>query len=270
MAVTEVCGDPWLASYRHLLTSHGLSPQNTLNSALAQDAGQRPALFSLAQVLANPELLENQLLENYPDACHPRMHKARVSVLHQSLALQVIAPRVLRLFRDGVCTPLNPDRIFLCPLELADAPSRWVNLNDGQTPLAPEAFIEITADQMQAWYPAFRQFFGVSPGAYWSSVGLALGAPFSAVWNQVDPEALCALATSWLARFECEANRYIDWIPAEFSQQRCALPQRRGCCLKYLLPEGGYCGTCGIYRKQRMKEAELAPCPNVISKPRKR
>lgn len=92
MAVTEVCGDHWLASYRQLLTGHGLSPQNTLNSALAQDAGQRPALFSLAQVLARPELLENQLLEDYPDACHPRMHKARVSVLHQSLALQVIAP----------------------------------------------------------------------------------------------------------------------------------------------------------------------------------
>ncbi len=252
MAVTEVSGDPWLASYHHLLARHELKRHDALNGALAQSSDQPGELFSLAQILAKPALLEEQVLRDYPDAEHPRLRKARISVLHQSLALQVIAPRVIELFRDGVSAPLNPDRIFLCSLESSDAPSRWRHLSDDRAPLAPGAFIDTTTDQVRAWYPVFRQHFGVSPGAYWSSVGLALSAPFSAVWNQVDPDALCALATSWLARFECDANRYIDWIPAEFSQQRCALPQRRGCCLKYLLPGGGYCGTCGIYRRDRI------------------
>lgn len=246
-------GTDSLADYHNLLARHGLERNSLLTSALVPTNRQQPALFSLAQLLDTPSRLEKQVLEDYPDAEHPRLRRARVSVLHQSLALQIIGPLVIRLFRDGSSIDLNPERIFLCRKDSSSEElSRWHYSASNQERQEPDEFIRVLGKQMQHWYPVFRRQFGVSPGSYWSSVGLALGAPYSLVWNQVDADELCRQASGWLTRFECEANRYIDWIPAQFSQQRCAIPQRRGCCLKYLLPEGGYCGTCGIYRKERM------------------
>lgn len=256
-------GAVWLADYQRLLARHNLDPSALLNSALTPDTPQQPALFSLAQLLIEPTLLEHQVREECSGAGHPRIQKACVSVLHQSLALQIIGPMVIRLFRDGVGTALDPHRVFLYEDNPAavSAP-RWHHLTENDVPLSPDDFAQTLSEQMRSWYPVFRQYFGVSPGAYWSSVGLALSAPYSVVWNLVDPDRLCQQASRWLSRFDCDANRYIDWIPAEFSQQRCAIPQRRGCCLKYLLPEGGYCGTCGIYRRERMdslKTSEAGP-----------
>lgn len=246
-------GTDSLADYHNLLARHGLDRNSLLTSALVPTNRQQPALFSLAQLLDTPSRLEKQVLEDYPDAEHPRLHRARVSVLHQNLALQIIGPLVIRLFRDGSSIDLNPERIFLIrESSSSEELSRWHYSASDQERLEPDEFIRVLGKQMQHWYPVFRRQFGVSPGSYWSSVGLALGAPYSLVWNQVDADELCQQASAWLTRFECEANRYIDWIPAQFSQARCAIPQRRGCCLKYLLPEGGYCGTCGIYRKERM------------------
>ncbi|WP_029653169.1 (2Fe-2S)-binding protein [Marinobacter daepoensis] len=256
-------GELWLADYEHLLASHNLNPSELLNSALAPDTTRQPALFSLAQLLDDPALLEQQVRDECPAAGHPRMHKACVSVLHKNLSLQIIGPMVIRLFRDGVGTALDPHQVFLCKDDPTPAGTpRWHHLTEHDVPLGPDDFAQALAEQMRSWYPVFRQDVGVSPGAYWSSVGLALGAPYSLVWNQVDPDLLCQQASRWLSGFDCDANRYIDWIPAEFSQQRCAIPQRRGCCLKHRLPEGGYCGTCGIYRKDRMdslKTSEAGP-----------
>lgn len=246
-------GTDSLADYHNLLARHGLDRNSLLTSALVPANRQQPALFSLAQLLDTPSRLEKQVLEDYPDAEHPRLHRARVSVLHQNLALQIIGPLVIRLFRDGSSINLNPERIFLIREGYSSEElSRWHYSASDQERLEPGEFIRVLGKQMQHWYPVFRRQFGVSPGSYWSSVGLALGAPYSLVWNQVSADELCQQASAWLTQFECEANRYIDWIPAQFSGARCAIPQRRGCCLKYLLPEGGYCGTCGIYRKERM------------------
>ncbi|WP_417548593.1 (2Fe-2S)-binding protein [Marinobacter segnicrescens] len=246
-------GTDSLADYHNLLARHGLDRNSLLTSAPVPANRQQPALFSLAQLLDTPSRLEKQVLEDYPDAEHPRLHRARVSVLHQNLALQIIGPLVIRLFRDGSSIDLNPERIFLCRKDSSSEElSRWHYSASDQERLESDEFIRVLGKQMQHWYPLFRQQFGVSPGSYWSSVGLALGAPYSLVWNQVNVDELCQQASAWLTRFECEANRYIDWIPAQFSHQRCAIPQRRGCCLKYLLPEGSYCGTCGIYRKERL------------------
>lgn len=252
MAGAEPSSYDCLAAYQQLLQAHDLDPAQVLNAPQVPEPGDHPALLSLAQILVQPELVEQRIRQYFPDAEHPRTRKARVTVLHQSLALQIIGPQVIRLFRDGVSTPLTPEHLFLYPPQSPQETAHWHHAVDTPPPVSPATFLEKTADQMQAWYPVFRQSLGISPGAYWSSVGLALGAPFSLIWNQVDPDALCALATGWLAQFRCDANRYIDWIPADFSQQRCAIPQRRGCCLKYILAEGGYCGTCGIYRKERM------------------
>ncbi|MCK7543965.1 (2Fe-2S)-binding protein [Marinobacter bryozoorum] len=247
-------GTDRLADYHNLLARHHLDRNALLKRTLSAANRQQPALFSLAQLLANPSLLAKQVLEDYPETEHPRLHRARVSVLHQSLALQIIGPLVIQLFRDGSSIELNPERILLCREDSSvEGHSRWHHAAGSQERLEPDEFIRVLSNQMQHWYPVFRQHFGVSPGSYWSSVGLALGAPYSLVWNQVDADELCRQASGWLTRFECEANRYIDWIPTHFSQQRCAIPQRRGCCLKYLLPEGGYCGTCGVHRKERMR-----------------
>ena len=262
MAVPEPHAEHLISGFHSLLENHRLAPHTVLTEAVPEPT-DRPTLFSLAEVLEQPETLSHQVLSDHPDAITPRMRVARLSVLHQNLALQVIAPLVTRLFRDGATAPVNPSHVWLSPKEETEG-ARWAPLptySDESERLRAGAFIAHTSHQMQAWYPVFRKHFGVSPGAYWSSVGLALGMPFSLVWNRVNPEALCTLASAWLAQFECEANRYIDWIPAYLEAQpdaqQCAIPQRRGCCLKYLLPEGGYCGTCGIYRKARL--AALSP-----------
>lgn len=257
MAVPEVYvpGNCWSERYEALLAASGLNARTILNGALQPASGERRGLFSLAQCLEQPAILTQQIMQDYPETGGRQAVRAHVSVLQQDLALSVIAPLTLKLFRDGAAPLPNPDRIFLAPMGNADAgvTGRWFQV-PGE-PVVDEAVFVRTVGRLTAtWYPVFRHELGVSPGAYWSSIGLGVGAPFSAVWNLAEPEALCAQAQAWLAMFRNDTNRFIDWIPAIFGDQQTAIPQRKGCCLKYLLPGGGYCGTCGIYRKQRLAD----------------
>lgn len=87
--------------YHQLLRSTGLDARQVLSGALAPFEAPRPALRSLAQYLAQPEQLHQQLREEQPDATTPRLQRAYLSVLQQDLALQVIAPLTLRLFRTA-------------------------------------------------------------------------------------------------------------------------------------------------------------------------
>jgi FhuF-like iron-sulfur protein len=248
----------WVDQYDQLLQINGLDRGSVLSDALQYEPGERPAVLALAQCLDQPALLIDQVKTDYPQASDSRAVRARISVLQQDLALNVIAPLTLRLFRDGQAPLPDPRHIFLASFNGAgtsngeEAPaSRWY-----QTPDLPavgeKTFVRSLGKQARDWYPMFRQKLGISPGAYWSSIGLGLGAPFSAVWNLAEPAALCDFAQRWLGEFRNDANQFIDWIPAVFDGQITAIPQRKGCCLKYLLPEGGYCGTCGVYRKERL------------------
>ncbi|TYC59307.1 hypothetical protein FMN52_07315 [Marinobacter sp. BW6] len=243
---------PWAREYSLLLSQSGLDGESVVNEALQASADARPGLFSLAQCLEQPSLLARQVATDYPDSAGPRALRAFLSVLQQDLALSVIAPLTLRLFRDGQ-TPLpDANRIFLAPAnKQTQAASRWFQVPGGDQ-VDEETFVRSAGEMTVEWYPVFRRQLGVSPGAYWSSMGLGLGAPFSAVWNRAEPQALCQLAQGWLEQFQNDAHHFIDWIPAVFGKQAAALPQRKGCCLKYLLPEGGYCGTCGVHRKERL------------------
>jgi len=242
----------WVERYDRLLQASGLDREAILAQSLQAPAQERRGLISLAQCLEQPELLVQQIRHDYPDATHNKAVRAYASVLQQDLALSVLAPLTLSLFRDGQAPLADPARIVLTPVEEAgQTASRWFQV-PGQPMASEQGFRHGMAEQTEAWYPVFRKQLGVSPGAYWSSVGLGLGAPFSAVWNQADPTSVCDLAQQWLDAFRNDANRFIDWIPAVFAGQRTAIPQRRGCCLRYLLPGGGYCGTCGVYRKERM------------------
>ncbi len=253
MAGPEAAGMPgiWPERYALLLQAAGLDRESVLAQALQPGSGERRALFSLAQCLERPALLIDQLARDYPQASDVRVLRAQVSVLQQDLALSVIAPLILRLFRDGRSPLPDPGRIFLGPVaQGAQTTSRWFHVVDGDLVDEP-TFIRSLGRLASDWYPVFRKGLGVSPGAYWSSIGLGLGAPFSAVWDLAEPEALCDLAQRWLEEFDNDANQFIDWIPAVLGEQMTAIPQRKGCCLKYLLPEGRYCGTCGIYRKER-------------------
>ena len=263
MAASEQsgCNGAWSKRYTRLLESAGLCPKLVLTQALQSSSAERKGLFSLASCLQDAALLINQVKADYPYATDARAVRARLSVLQQDLALNVIAPLTLELFHDGQAPLPDPHHIFLAPDEPGKpASARWF-----QAPGAPvvneNRFVEILGTQTNAWYPVFRQKLGVSPGAYWSSIGLGLGAPFSAVWNLAEPAAVCDLAQRWLGEFSNEANQFIDWIPAVFAGQTTAIPQRKGCCLKYLLPEGGYCGTCGVYRKERLAALRHQP-PN--------
>ena len=248
---------PWARLYNHLLSQSELNRELVLNEALRPAEDERSSVLSLAQCLEQPSLLLDQVGTDYPDNTGTRAVRALVSVLHQDLALSVIAPLTLRLFRDGQAPLPDAKRIFLAPMDQqSQTTSRWFQMPGGEM-AGERTFVQSVGEITAQWYPVFRRQLGVSPGAYWSSIGLGLGAPFSAVWNLAEPHALCQLAQGWLEQFQNDANRFIDWIPAVFGEQATAIPQRRGCCLKYLLPEGGYCGTCGVHRKERL--ATLMP-----------
>lgn len=232
----------------------GISEADIRQSYTLKGHDTRPAeALTLAEYLAEPERLAREVDQSIPGVGHQKQRRIRVSVLHQNLALEVIAPLTMRLFLEGETRLPSSADIILVRGE--DSPS-WSWLETAPT-VDTDTFVLSMAEQVQAWYPVFRNALGVSPGAYWSSVGLGFGMPFSSLYNVAPPDQLCTLATRWLNRFDCEANRFIDWIPAVFNGQSMAIPQRRGCCLKYLLPEGGYCGTCGVYRKERI--ARLSP-----------
>lgn len=232
-----------------LRDSAGVSEQDIRQSYTLTGHTTLPAnALTLAECLEEPERLAREVDQPIPGIGQKKQRRIRVSVLHQSLALEVIAPLTMRLFLEGITRLPSAAEIILVP---GDGSPTWSWLETA--PMADtDAFVEAMSAQVQGWYPVFRKSHGVSPGAYWSSVGLGLGMPFSSLYNVAPPDRLCALATKWLARFDCEANRFIDWIPAVFNGQTMAIPQRRGCCLKYLLPDGGYCGTCGVYRKERI------------------
>lgn len=252
--VKQVPAQPhWHQRYTQLLTSNGLDSQALLGAAITPANNTSDSVLTLSQCLAEPEGLTRQICADYPDAAKDRrLLRAYQAVLQQDLALSVLSPLTLTLFRDGqVCLP-EPESIFLSEAASGTSPaSRWFYKPSGAA-ITEDGFIQRLSELTDTWYPIFRQELGVSPGAYWSSIGLGLGAPFSVVWNQAGPNALCALAQGWLNEFSNSANQFIDWIPAVFGGQECAIPQRKGCCLKYLLPGGGYCGTCGVFRKERM------------------
>jgi hypothetical protein len=257
----------WVQRYTRLLEASELDREALLAGALQTNGSERRGLFSLAQCLAAPELLVRQIQADYPQASDQRDIRTYASVLQQDLALSVLAPLTLQLFRNEEAPLPDPCRIFLAPKDQpGQTTSRWF-LTTGQQPASEPDFIKGMADYTRQWYPVFRQQLGVSPGAYWSSVGLGLGAPFSAVWNLAEPDSVCELAQRWLEQFNNDANRFIDWIPTVFGEQKTAIPQRKGCCLKYRLPEGGYCGTCGVYRKQRLEELKE---PGIKGPPPKR
>lgn len=254
--------------YLRLLRATDLNPEAVLSAAQDPVRPAQHGLLTLAQCLARPQRLVRQIRQECPQD-EPGLLRARLSVLQQDLALQVIAPLVLQLFRDQQAPVPDPDRILLAPAD-PQPPSpevqvRWYMLPG--SPLVEEReFVRETGKRLRAWYPLFRNGPGISAGAWWSSMGLALGAPYSAIWDLAAPAQVCTLANAWLEEFGEETARYIDWIPWTFNGRPCALPQRRGCCLKFRLPGGSYCGTCGVYRRQRL-QALNSPSGEPASEP---
>lgn len=244
--IFEPQGDP-LDTYQLLLEQSGCSASALRPEALADPVPPDQPTLSLVDILSKPQafraLLQGVALHQGSET------RTLASVLHQNLALQVIGPLVVELFLDGQTTLPEPATIWL---DLTDMSGQWHFKRSGAK-VGKEEFIEQVADQTRDWYRVFRKELGVSAGAYWSSTGLAFCAPYSALYKQAPPASLCRQATDWLQGFDCDAHRFIDWIPFSVDQQPCAIPQRRGCCQKYRLPEGAYCGTCGIYRKERLK-----------------
>jgi hypothetical protein len=253
----------WPGRYQQLLADSGLNAETVLGKALESKAPQTTAVLSLNQCLNTPSLLQQQMQADYPGVTGQRSLRTYLSVTHLDLMLYAVAPLILRLFRYGQAPLPAPHRLLLGPASGGRVTSRWFHDGSGEQVGVAE-FVPALAQQLNDWYPVFRHQLNVSPGAYWSTTGLALSAPFSLVWNTVSPEALCAMAQEWLAQFNCDAQRFLEWIPAGPASQQHAIPQRRGCCLKYQLPDGGYCGTCGVYRKARLAEINR---PSPSSKP---
>lgn len=240
--------------YQTLLAEAGAEPLALeLPSASAASHSFSPP--TLTHLLNDPEQWRTAINARVGEAADHRQRRACASVLHQSLALTIIAPLTMQLFTKGKARIPNPDQISLKPCPGDELTGDWL-WNDTGECVGVDEFACQVAGQVRAWYRVFRYQLGVAPGAYWSSIGLGLCAPFSALYNKAPPERLCDEASDWLNTINCDARRYIDWIPATLNQQPCALPQRRGCCLKFLLPNGDYCGTCGtcgIYRSERLR-----------------
>ncbi|KPP98051.1 (2Fe-2S)-binding protein [Marinobacter sp. HL-58] len=248
--------------WARLRDAAGVSAQDIRQSYTLAGHTTAPAnALTLAQCLEEPERLAREVHQPIAGIGQQKQRRIRVSVLHQNLALEVIAPLTMRLFLEGSTRLPSAAEIILVP---GDETPSWSWLETASS-ADTETFVAEMSAQVQGWYPPFRNDHGVSPGAYWSSVGLGLGMPFSLLYNVAPPDRLCALATRWLSRFDCDANRFIEWIPAVFNGQTMAIPQRRGCCLKYLLPEGGYCGTCGVYRKERIARLNPRPASTRVS-----
>lgn len=255
----------WPERYRELLAAADLNADTVLGKALLASqnleypaAKSLPALssstsLSLRQCLNNPELLQRQVQADYANVTDKRTLLTYLSVIHLDLVQTIIAPLILRLFLHGQAPLPDVDRVFLGPAKDGAVMSRWFQSTSNKQVGFTE-FVQGLAKQLSGWYLVFRHKLGISPGAYWSNTGLALGAPFTAVWNTANAEGVCTLAQEWLAQFPCDAHRFIEWLPAGSGDQRCAIPQRRGCCLKFQLPAGSYCGTCGVYRKARLAE----------------
>lgn len=253
----------WPGRYQQLLANSGLSAETLLNEALAPKAPQTAAVLSLEQCLDTPLLLQQQLQADYSGITDQRSLRTHLSVTHLDLMLYAVAPLTLQLFLYGEAPLPDTSRLFLGPPEDGQVMFRWFHDGAGKRVGVAE-FVQALTQQMKDWYPIFRHQWKVSPGAYWSTTGLALSAPFSLVWNRGGTKAVCVLAQEWLAQFDCDAHRFLEWIPAGPAGQQYAIPQRRGCCLKYQLPDGGYCGTCGVYKKARL--AEINP-PSLNSEP---
>ncbi|WP_166268768.1 (2Fe-2S)-binding protein [Marinobacter caseinilyticus] len=245
----------WALRYRRLLEQARITPASLLSHDTSTARARPQDCVRLADCLLNPDRLRARLSQQAGQGVSSRQLRARASVLHQTLALNVIAPLTLRLFLEGQAPVPDSRSIWLSPS--AEDTDQWY-WEAAATTAGFAGFASAIARLVKTWYPLFGQDLGVTPGAFWSSVGLGLCAPFSALYASAPPQTLCREATDWLNSVDCDARRFIDWIPTELDGRGCALPQRRGCCMKYLLPGGGYCGTCGIYRKQRMTEQARA------------
>jgi len=249
MVVTD--RQQWQWRYAELLRMGGVALPDAEAAACparlsAGDHGREAV--TLAGLLEQPERLGAWLVR-HRGVTDARELRAEASVLQQDLALTVLGPLTLRLLLRGHSVAVEPAHILL----RGDAPdgAAWQWTGEGK-PTGTRDYVRIMSQRLHAWYPLFRPGPGVGPGAYWSSIALAFSAPFSLLYDRVPPPLLCREATAWLARFGCPARRYVDWIPVQLGQQYCAIPQRRGCCLRFLTPAAEYCGTCGVYRKERM------------------
>ncbi|SFM13789.1 (2Fe-2S)-binding protein [Marinobacter zhejiangensis] len=235
-----------LAAYPELLALAGKTPEQLLATLPARAAAPSEGAIFLADVLDNPEWFARQL--EVPAEARQVERRVLASVIHQNLALDILGPLTTTLFLTGESDLPDPRELWFDPNQ---ASGRWHRCGGGPK-VSASTYIRQVTTLVNQWYPTFRTALGVSAGAYWSSSGLGLCAPYSALYDCAPPESLCDEASRWLSRFDCDARRFINWIPFNAGPTPCAIPQRRGCCQKYRLPDGGYCGTCGIYRKQRM------------------
>ncbi|SFR75588.1 FhuF 2Fe-2S C-terminal domain-containing protein [Marinobacter daqiaonensis] len=245
--------EDWPQRYDRLLASTGMDSRQIRHnfSLTGVKAGETVSGALLRQWMEENGRAERELMAD-SGATGPRALVIQASVAQRDLCLQVLGPLTTRLLLDGHSPAPTEDWVIF---RESGTESRWTWQESG-TEAPGEAgipeWITLVSATLRRWYPWFRKELGLSPGAFWSSAALGLSAPFSALYNTADSQTLTTLASEWLNQFDCDVTRYLEWLPATFQGQQCAIPQRRGCCLDYLLPEGRYCGTCGVFRKERL------------------
>ncbi len=197
--------------------------------------------------------------------------RVSASQVFKRLCLDVLYTLILQSLLEQKLPPLTPALLF----------ARWseqkgmVDLAYAQD-LADGAAAGGLGEQSQSFIASFNQLMNdlhglfhtelrVSNGSYWSSGALALVRPWSQLLKRVsdsDSEPLAQAATAYLDQFEPRLRRFMDWeLTGQGDGSQVWRPRRHGCCLKYRLPEGSLCGTCGRHRhleKRHRREDEAA------------
>lgn len=102
---------------------------------------------------------------------------------------------------------------------------------------------------------AFRTQLRVGKGAFWSSAALALAMPWTRLQSFRPADELESGSHAWLAYLDDRLPRYLRWREAHAEGKTRKYPNRRGCCLRYRLPEQpNLCGTCGRRKQEDLDQ----------------
>lgn len=232
-----------MADYGRLLEQAGSDPSATVSGHLKTPNDPPLSAPVTSDLLADSGLAARCLDQTVPRLNAPDRRTA-ATVLWQRLSLDLLAPAcVLWMIRQQL--PLHlPDQIGWC-LETGN----WAQLGAPESSRqTPDEALESLGYWLDTMQQLFRGHWQVSKSGFWSSAALATARPYSLLFMQVPGHQWRSQAERWLQLMPAPIARYLNWEDIERQGTTLTIPRRKGCCLKFRLPDGKLCGTCGIRR----------------------
>ncbi|PAV25244.1 hypothetical protein CF392_11960, partial [Tamilnaduibacter salinus] len=170
--------------------------------------------------------------------------RTAATVLWQRLSLDLLAPACVLWMAQKTLRLHTPDQIGWHP-DTGD----WARLDAPESPIElPDDALATLTQWLEIMEHLFRGHWQVSKSGFWSSAALATARPYSLLFMQVPGHEWRPQAERWLERMPSPIARYLSWEDVERHGTTLTIPRRKGCCLKFQLPDGKLCGTCGIRR----------------------